>query len=108
MNLPPEILLPRGGEDEVHNLDLRFFNTAKVLMREPDGDQLTFDWSYPRAAEVELIETPVSERDWSSELKVLNLDPSLHGQQVTCTILDDAVPANVRQVKWIIKLQEDM
>ncbi len=102
INEAPELLSPIDDGDGL----LLDFTTvsypAAILVRERDGDQLLFDWSYPIDKEVEIVITP-GDPEWSSSLTFLDpADPDLDGASIEVRVFDEARPANVIQVAWTI------
>ena len=103
MNLPPEILSP--DPDQEHVLDLNQFSQVMVTARETDGDELIFIWRAPDAANAEVIDLPQDEDVWASVLRIADPAASLDGQSITCTIVDEASPANRIEISWTILLE---
>ncbi|MFT4625313.1 MAG: hypothetical protein ACI8PZ_003981 [Myxococcota bacterium] len=102
MNLAPEILSPDSSDGLV--LDLDQFSQVMVTARETDGDDVLFIWRAPDAAQAEIIDLPQDEAIWTSVLRVEGRSPSLDGQTISCTVVDEATPANRIEISWTIAL----
>ena len=103
VNLPPELLAPAPDRD--HVLDLNQFSQVLVTVREPDLDQVVFLWRVPDAAQAEVVDLPQDENIWASLLRVTSKSPSLDGQTISCTVVDEASPANRIEIDWTIMVE---
>jgi hypothetical protein len=103
VNLPPEILFPDPDVEQV--FDLNQISQVFVTVREPDTDRIVFQWSVPDVAQAQIIDTPQGNNEWTSSLRIMNKAAILDGQTIRCTVVDEASPANRREVSWALVLE---
>jgi len=104
VNFAPELLRPANGLTEVIPLDLSVYDSAVVIARETDGDDLTFSWEFPADVDEAVDTVATGTNQWTSTLAIFNrFDVNLHGREVVCLIFDEAIPAN--RLEIVFELQ---
>ena len=104
VNRPPAVTQPANIAGPV---PLTLFSQERirvwVLANDPDGDNLAFAWSVPRAVE-DLSEDTADQPngDWLSAIWIPT-EYLREGESVEVTISDEAQPRNVVSVQWLVE-----
>ncbi|MBN2798792.1 MAG: hypothetical protein JXX28_06540 [Deltaproteobacteria bacterium] len=100
VNDPPTVLLPVSTDNTIQMISDP--TTLTVLARDPEGDEVHFEWNLPAEFEVEHIDLPMADDVYSSHIAIAR-DDRLDGFVLKC-VVTDLNSSSAEQIRWELQV----